>query len=148
MFSKVAKINLREDYDPEVHGEYGWGNEVRRMLDYAKANNIKLDIPSNMNGLDYSSMELYLEKAANDGKIAGDVPTDQEIANLVAGYNDYESNQAEKAFDNFSSDYFGGSSPVTDTEKYQAAAQQKREIGETLNESLVERFQKVNKINL
>lgn len=148
MFSGVAKINLREDYDPESQGEYGWGNEVKRMLDYAKANGIQLDIPSNLNGLDYSSMELYVEKAANDGQIAGEIPTDQEIANLVAGYNDYESAQGEKAFEKFSDDYYGGSSPVTDKEKYQAAAQQKREVGETLNESLVKRFQKVNKINL
>jgi len=130
MFKGVAKVNLREDYNPETDGEYGWGNEVKRMLDYAKANNIKLDVPSNMNGLDYSSMELYIEKAAKEGKIAGEVPTDQEIAQLVDGYNSYESAQGEKAFDNFSSDYFGGSSPVTDTEKYQALAQQKREIGE------------------
>lgn len=150
MFSKIAKVKLKEDYDPEVHGEYGWGNEVKRMLDYAKANNIKLDIPTDpMTGAyDYSSMELYAEKMANQGKIAGDVPTDQEIANLVAGYNSYESDQAEKAFDNFADDYYGGGSPVTDKEKYMAAAQQKREIGETLNESLIKRFQKVNKVNL
>lgn len=130
MFSGVAKVNLREDYNPELDGEYGWGNEVKRMLDYAKANNIQLDVPTNMNGNDYSSMELYIEKAAKEGQIAGDVPTDQEIAKLVDGYNSYESGQGEKAFEKFSDDYYGGSSPVTDKEKYQAAAQQKREIGE------------------